>query len=78
MKTFNFLDKIKFTSKRSRMSVILKDGEGRIIMYTKGSDNILKPRLKQCKKNEKTYHWLHRYAYQGLRTLLFTAREIKP
>ena len=59
------------------MSVILKDGEGKIIIYTKGSDNILKPRLKKPKINE-TYHWLHKYAYQGLRTLVFTAREIEP
>ena len=39
---YEILDKFEFTSKRSRMSVILKDSNGKIIMYTKGSDQVLK------------------------------------
>ena len=38
---FEILGKFEFTSKRSRMSVILKDSNGKIIMYTKGSDQVL-------------------------------------
>ena len=38
---FELLGKLEFTSKRSKMSVILKDCNGKIIMYTKGSDQML-------------------------------------
>ena len=37
-KEFLILEKFKFSSKRQRISVVLKDPEGIILMYTKGSD----------------------------------------
>ena len=38
---FEILGMFEFTSKRSSMSVILKDSNDKIIMYTKGSDQVL-------------------------------------
>ena len=35
---YEILCKLNFTSKRSLMTVILKDSNGKIIVYTKGSD----------------------------------------
>ena len=56
------------------MSIILKDGEGKIIMYTKGSDQILKSRLKNSINNKITYEYLNRYAKSGLRTLIVASK----
>ena len=58
------------------MSIILKDGEGKIIMYTKGSDQILKPRLTNSLNNKIIYECLNRYAKNGLRTLVITSKSM--
>jgi len=44
---FVLLNVIEFTSSRKRMSVVVKDPEGRILVMTKGADSIIIPRLKK-------------------------------
>jgi phospholipid-translocating ATPase len=36
---------IEFNSDRKRMSVIVRDSEGRVIIYCKGADSKIKERL---------------------------------
>lgn len=37
---------IEFTSNRKRMSVVVRTPKGKIVIYTKGADNMILPRLK--------------------------------
>ena len=44
---YELLEVLEFNSTRKRMSVILKDHEtGKILLYSKGADNILIDRMK--------------------------------
>jgi phospholipid-translocating ATPase len=43
---FEVLDVIEFTSKRKRMSIILRMPDGRICVFCKGADSAIVPRLK--------------------------------
>ncbi|ROT38983.1 phospholipid-translocating P-type ATPase [Sodiomyces alkalinus F11] len=44
--TYEVLDVIDFTSKRKRMSIIIRMPDGRICVFCKGADSIILPRLK--------------------------------
>ncbi|KAF2126357.1 phospholipid-translocating P-type ATPase [Dothidotthia symphoricarpi CBS 119687] len=44
--TYEILDVIEFSSKRKRMSIILRFPDGRICVICKGADSIVMPRLK--------------------------------
>ncbi|KAK4197695.1 putative type IV phospholipid-transporting ATPase [Triangularia verruculosa] len=45
--TYQILDVIEFSSKRKRMSIVLRMPDGRICIFTKGADSVILPRLKQ-------------------------------
>ncbi|KAJ9143695.1 Phospholipid-transporting ATPase [Pleurostoma richardsiae] len=45
--TYEVLDVIEFSSKRKRMSIIIRMPDGRICMFSKGADSVILPRLKQ-------------------------------
>jgi phospholipid-translocating ATPase len=44
---YQLLRVIEFTSSRKRMSVIVKDAQGKIMLYCKGADSIIIERLKK-------------------------------
>ena len=44
---YELLHVLEFTSTRKRMSVILRDFEGKIILYCKGADSIIFKRMQQ-------------------------------
>ena len=44
--TYEVLDVIEFSSKRKRMSILIKMPDGRICMFCKGADSVILPRLK--------------------------------
>jgi phospholipid-translocating ATPase len=46
--TFEILDVIEFSSKRKRMSVLVRYPDGRISMICKGADSVILPRLKMA------------------------------
>ena len=75
---YELLNIIEFNSSRKRMSVIVKDPSGKIIIMTKGADSIIIPRLRpgQDKLIDKTQEFLTQYANAGLRTLILAEREI--
>ena len=60
------------------MSVIIKDENGRIILYSKGADSVIEERMKLPKSQffNKTWDHLKEYATMGLRTLVMAKREI--
>ncbi|CAP30827.2 Protein CBR-TAT-1 [Caenorhabditis briggsae] len=76
--TIEILDVIDFTSDRKRMSVIVRDQEGEIKLYTKGADTVIFERL--VRGSEQSVDWctdhLEDYASFGYRTLCFAVRKL--
>ena len=76
---YQMLDILEFTSKRKRMSVIIRDEEGKIWMLTKGADNMIIDRSKITEMGDvfgNMMGHLNRFAVEGLRTLLLASREM--
>ncbi|SPO04259.1 related to ATPases [Cephalotrichum gorgonifer] len=48
LQTFEILDVIEFSTKRKRMSVIVRYPDGRIAIICKGADSVILPRLKMA------------------------------
>ncbi|XP_047319853.1 probable phospholipid-transporting ATPase 4 [Impatiens glandulifera] len=75
---FKILNLLDFTSKRKRMSVIVRDEDGEIFLFCKGADSIIFDRLaKNGRIFEKatTMH-LNDYGESGLRTLALAYRKL--
>lgn len=70
---YKVLDTFEFDSDRKRMSVIMQNQEGEIIMYCKGADSIMIPRFLQDEADhiKDTTEHIDEFASIGLRTLLF-------
>lgn len=75
---YKLLDSFEFNSDRKRMSVIMQNDKGQIVMYCKGADSIMMPRFLQSEavnlKNT-TVH-VDEFASVGLRTLLFGMKHM--
>ncbi|GEQ70638.1 hypothetical protein JCM33374_g4316 [Metschnikowia sp. JCM 33374] len=74
---YELLHIIPFTSARKRMTCILKSPEGKVIMYTKGADNVIFQRLNSKTSDnmlKKTALHLEDFAKEGLRTLCIASR----
>lgn len=54
-RTYEILKIIEFSSERKRMSIIVKDPEGKIRVLIKGADTILIPRLRQVEPDSEEY-----------------------
>lgn len=63
------LETLEFDSTRKRMSVITRDPEGHVHIYTKGADAIIFSRLAPHQSSIITEQHLHDFAVEGLRTL---------
>ncbi|EPS62728.1 hypothetical protein M569_12061, partial [Genlisea aurea] len=74
-KVLNLLD---FTSKRKRMSIIVRDEDGEILVLCKGADSIIFDRLAKNGKVylEETTRHLTEYGEAGLRTLALAYKKI--
>lgn len=77
---FEVLHIIAFTSARKRMSCVLRDEEGRIMLITKGADSAIYQRLAQTKTSDevlkRTALHLEDFAKEGLRTLCIAQRYL--
>ncbi|KAG2722670.1 hypothetical protein I3760_02G137200 [Carya illinoinensis] len=76
---YKLLNLLEFTSKRKRMSVIVQDEEGQILLLCKGADSIIFDRLS---KNGRMYEaattkHLTEYGEAGLRTLALAYRKLE-
>jgi phospholipid-transporting ATPase len=76
---YRLMNICEFDSTRKRMSVIVKDPQGRLILMCKGADSVILERLSQASREgevlSKTQEYVDLYAEEGLRTL-FLAEKI--
>lgn len=76
---YQLMNICEFNSTRKRMSVIVKDPQGRLILMCKGADSVILERLSQASREgevlSKTQEYVDLYAEEGLRTL-FLAEKI--
>ncbi|CAH2236701.1 jg20919 [Pararge aegeria aegeria] len=70
------LQVIEFTSERKRMSVIVRDKDGKIWLYCKGAESSVFSICKDTVCIEETDRDINTFANKGLRTLAIAYREI--
>ncbi|CAN7026336.1 hypothetical protein IGI04_024900 [Brassica rapa subsp. trilocularis] len=77
-RVYKLLNVLEFNSSRKRMSVIVRDDDGRLLLLSKGADNVMFERLaKNGRQFEaKTQEHVNQYADAGLRTLILAYREV--
>ncbi|NXY11292.1 AT8B3 ATPase, partial [Pteruthius melanotis] len=76
-RTYEVLAMLDFNSDRKRMSVLVRDPQGTIRLYTKGADTVILDRLQRRGPNENlTERALDRFAEETLRTLCVASREV--
>ncbi|KAA8591630.1 hypothetical protein FQN60_017004 [Etheostoma spectabile] len=76
--TYTLLAILDFNNIRKRMSVIVRNPEGRICLYCKGADTVLLERLHPSNQElmNITSDHLNEYAADGLRTLALAYRDL--
>ncbi|KAI4325344.1 hypothetical protein MLD38_030754 [Melastoma candidum] len=76
---YKLLNLLDFTSKRKRMSVIIRDEEGEILLLCKGADSIIFYRLAEDGRmyQEATTRHLNEYGENGLRTLALAYKKLE-
>ncbi|NXQ57227.1 AT8B3 ATPase, partial [Anthoscopus minutus] len=76
-RTYEVLAMLDFNSDRKRMSVLVRDPQGTIRLYTKGADSVILERLQRRGPSETlTERALDRFAEETLRTLCVASREV--
>ncbi|KAF5201305.1 Phospholipid-transporting atpase [Thalictrum thalictroides] len=77
-RSYELLNLIEFNSSRKRMSVIVRDAEGKLLLLCKGADSVMLERLAKNGREfeEKTMDHMNEYADAGLRTLVLAYREL--
>lgn len=77
-RSYRLLNILEFSSSRKRMSVIVCDEEGTLLLLSKGADSVMFERLAKNGREfeEKTKEHINEYADAGLRTLVLTYREL--
>nr|CAG8444524.1 7873_t:CDS:10 [Entrophospora candida] len=76
---YKLLNIIEFTSARKRMSIIVQCPKtNKIILFSKGADNVIFERLKLGQQFSLTAEHLEEFAKEGLRTLCLGYAEIDP
>jgi phospholipid-translocating P-type ATPase (flippase) len=79
--SFDVLTQIEFNSDRKRMSVIVRSPEGKLVLYTKGADTVMWPRITAKDAEEKDMHEtttanVLAWSEIGLRTLLMARKDL--
>ncbi|GMI76738.1 Aminophospholipid ATPase 9 [Hibiscus trionum] len=77
-RSYNLLNILEFSSSRKRMSVILRNEEGKLLLLCKGADSVMFERLAKNGQEfaEQTKEHIEEYADVGLRTLVLAYRDI--
>ncbi|KAG8594118.1 hypothetical protein GDO81_001085 [Engystomops pustulosus] len=76
-RTYKVLALLDFNSDRKRMSILVRDPEGKIKLYTKGADDVILKRLNpDCPYVEETERSLEMFAQETLRTLCLAYKEV--
>ncbi|XP_069819619.1 phospholipid-transporting ATPase IK [Dendropsophus ebraccatus] len=76
-RTYKILAILDFNSVRKRMSILVRDPEEKIKLYTKGADDVILKRLRSdCSDVEITEKSLEMFAQETLRTLCLAFKEV--
>ncbi|XP_043943078.1 phospholipid-transporting ATPase ID-like [Protopterus annectens] len=77
-RTYELLAILDFNNVRKRMSVIVRNPEGRLTLYCKGADTIIYERLElSCQQlMDTTTEHLNEFAGDGLRTLVLAYKDL--
>ena len=76
---FEKLQIIEFSSDRKRETIIVKNPEGKIILYCKGADSIIEQRLSKNSNSQiltQSKYYVDKFSAQGLRTLFVAMKVI--
>jgi phospholipid-translocating P-type ATPase (flippase) len=77
---WEILNVIEFSSNRKRMSIVVRDPLGRLMLLIKGADNVIFDRLRKDQAlntvYSKTRNVLDSFAEDGLRTLVFAKLDL--
>ncbi|KAK1552583.1 hypothetical protein Q3G72_019535 [Acer saccharum] len=75
---YKLLNVLEFNSTRKRMSVIVRDEEGKLLLLCKGADSVMFERLAKNGRafEDETRDHMNEYAEAGLRTLILAYREL--
>ncbi|KAJ0095337.1 hypothetical protein Patl1_16556 [Pistacia atlantica] len=75
---YKLLNVLEFNSTRKRMSVIVRDEEGKLLILSKGADSVMFERLAKDGSSfeDETRDHVNEYADAGLRTLILAYREL--
>ncbi|XP_078526097.1 phospholipid-transporting ATPase IK-like [Lissotriton helveticus] len=75
---YQVLALLDFNSTRKRMSILVREPEGKIKLYTKGADNVILERLHpDCSNDDITEKALDMFATETLRTLCVACKEVE-
>jgi len=74
VRKYQFLYELEFTSERKRMSLIIKDSAGQILLMTKGADDVIENLMTPLPSDlkQKTWGLISDFAKDGLRTLILS------
>uniref|UniRef100_A0A5B6ZKJ8 Phospholipid-transporting ATPase n=1 Tax=Davidia involucrata TaxID=16924 RepID=A0A5B6ZKJ8_DAVIN len=77
-RSYKLLNVLEFNSSRKRMSVIVRNEEGKLLLLCKGADSVMFERLSKKGREfeEETREHVNEYADAGLRTLILAYREL--
>ncbi|KAI4387639.1 hypothetical protein MLD38_000058 [Melastoma candidum] len=78
-RVYQLLNILEFNSTRKRMSVIVRQEDGKLILLSKGGDSVMFERLTKKKSwdfEDATKDHVNKYADAGLRTLILAYREL--
>ncbi|KAH6802141.1 ATPase E1-E2 type family protein / haloacid dehalogenase-like hydrolase family protein [Perilla frutescens var. frutescens] len=77
-RSYKLLNVLEFNSSRKRMSVIVRNEEGRLLLLCKGADSVMFERLAENGREyeKETKEHVNEYADAGLRTLVLAYREL--
>ncbi|KAK9090419.1 hypothetical protein Sjap_023596 [Stephania japonica] len=75
---YQLLNVLEFSSSRKRMSVIVRNEEGQLLLLSKGADSVMFERLSEHGRifEDETKDHIKKYAEEGLRTLVVSYREL--
>ncbi|MQL83085.1 hypothetical protein Taro_015571 [Colocasia esculenta] len=75
---YKLLNILEFSSARKRMSIIVRNEEGQLLLLCKGADSVMFDRLAEAGRafEMETREHVNRYSEAGLRTLVVAYREL--
>ncbi|CAH2292328.1 phospholipid-transporting ATPase IK [Pelobates cultripes] len=77
IKTYSILALMDFNSERKRMSILVRDQEGKIKLYVKGADTVILKRLHPTCSSDSIMEALDHFSEETLRSLCMAYKEVE-